>query len=163
MSNSLPACREVDIVTFRGNRTKSFARAFKTALNDQRSGRGPGPSRLESLLFTGHTGVSIDGGLTYFGFTPGFTSLPAYRMMDDLVNGQAVAGIVQDDTAVFGAAHGSGLKLLSLTIILPDPQFREFAKRLDGDARRVSIHMASLTGMEIVIARPGWNVSVCPC
>ena len=70
MSSNDPVCRTVTIIAFRGDRTRTVAIAFLQALDDEKNGRGSGPSALECLLFVGHAGVSTDGGATIYGFTP---------------------------------------------------------------------------------------------
>ncbi len=50
-------------------------------------------------------------------------------------NGDALPGIVRDDTAVFSAARNHGLVVLSFEVILPEPQFQEFGARLDGERK----------------------------
>src|SRR5262245_2337026 len=133
MNQNLPPCRTIEIIAFRGDRSRNFTAAVRSALNDQKKGHGVGPSRLECLLFIGHAGVSIDGGQTYFGFGPEVGRTPAWKLMRELGNGAAFPGRVNDDTVVFAAASSRGLTLLPMKIVLPEPIFQTFAQSLDGE------------------------------
>jgi hypothetical protein len=55
--------------------------------------------------------------------------------LDGLKNGDAFPGIVRDDTAAFTAGRSRGLVVRSFEVILPEPRFRDFAARLDGERR----------------------------
>jgi hypothetical protein len=77
MSRPAPACRSVTVVAFRGDRSRAFAAAILKALDDERTGRGPTLPAVEYLLFTGHTGVSLDGGSTVYGFNPTAAASPS--------------------------------------------------------------------------------------
>lgn len=136
MKGTLPACQEVEVISFRGDRSASFAKNIKAELNDQKNGRGTGPSRLDCVLFIGHAGVSIDGGTTYFGFGPDAHGSPLWQVMEDLKRGKALPGIVRDDTIIFAAARRRGLHLQSMKIILPDPAFQRFASTLDVERQK---------------------------
>jgi hypothetical protein len=135
MSSTSPACRTITVLAFRGDRSRTFATAFLNALDDEKNGRGPGPTSLECFLFAGHTGVSTDSGRTIYGFNPDGGSLPVWQVMDRLKNGDAFPGTVSDDTAVFAAARTRGLTVRSFEVILPDLRFREFEGRLDGERK----------------------------
>src|SRR5262249_59130390 len=104
---------------------------FKRGLDEQESGRGPGPTTLDCLFLVGHTGVSTDGGTTIYEFNPDPTGIPLWKLMEGLKNGDAYPGIVRDDTAAFSAAGRHGLVVMSFQVVLPDPRFREFQGRLD--------------------------------
>ena len=71
MSRSVPGCRSVQVTLFQGDRSGAFGARIKRKLDDQKKGRGPGPTALDGFLLAGHTGVSTDGGTTIFGFNPG--------------------------------------------------------------------------------------------
>lgn len=135
MSSTAPACRTVTVVAFRGDRSRPFAAAFQQKLQDEKHGRGPGPTPVECLLFAGHTGVSTDDGTTVHGFNPDGTGLAVWQLMEALKNGDAFAGIVTDDTAVFSSAATHGLTLVSFEVILPDPRFLKFRSDLDAERR----------------------------
>jgi hypothetical protein len=136
MSRTAPPCRTITVCAFRGDRSRTFAAAFLKALDDEKNRRGPGPTASECLLFAGHTGVSTDGGTTICGFNPEGGSLPVWQVMDNLKNGDAFPGVVRDDMAVFAAAQQHGLTVQSLEIILPDPRFQDFQRRLDGERKK---------------------------
>jgi hypothetical protein len=137
MSSTIPPCRTVTVFAIRGDRSRPFAAAFLKALDDEKNGRGRGPTVLESLLFTGHTGVSTDAGptKTIYAFSPDAGPAPVWQLLDGLKNGDAFPGVVRDDTAVFAAARKHGLTVLSFAVILPDLRFQEFQGRLDGERR----------------------------
>jgi hypothetical protein len=139
MNNPVPVCRAIKVVAFRGDRSRAFAAAFLRALDDEKSGRGAGPTILDSLLFAGHTGVSTDGGTTIYAFNPDAGGVPVWQLMDRLKNGDAFRGVVRDDTGVFSAALKHGLPVRSFEVILPDPRFQDLVRRLDGE-RRSSQH-----------------------
>src|SRR4029077_4790665 len=96
--------RTVTVHTFRGDRTSAFRQRVFGALDDERNGRGPGPSMTECLLFAGHTGVSTDADTTIYGFNPDGGRDPMWRVMDNLRKGRADPGGVPDDPAVFTPA-----------------------------------------------------------
>jgi hypothetical protein len=58
--NAVLPCRIITVVTFFGDRSHAFVRSFLRALDDEKNGRGPGPSRLDYLFYTGPMGVSTD-------------------------------------------------------------------------------------------------------
>jgi hypothetical protein len=80
-------------------------------------------------------GVSTDGA-TIYGFNPEGGRVPVWQMMDGLKNGLAFPGVVRDDTGVFAAARSRGLVVRSTLIVLPDPRFRDFQGRLDGERNK---------------------------
>jgi hypothetical protein len=137
MSSPTPACRTITVLAFRGDRSRVYAAAFLKALDDEKHGRGPGPTPLECLLFAGHTGVSTDLGTTIYGFNPDGGRMPVWQVMDHLKLGDAFPGVVTDDTAVFSGARKHGLTVQSFAVILPEPRFVDFEGRLD-DERKTS-------------------------
>src|SRR5947208_7149799 len=56
--SAVPRCRIATVHTYQGDRTSAFRRRIYGVLDDERNGRAPGPSGLDCLLLTGHTGVS---------------------------------------------------------------------------------------------------------
>jgi hypothetical protein len=135
MSSPAPPCRTINVVAFRGDRSRAFAAPFLRALDDEKNGRGAGPTLHDCLLFAGHTGVSTDGGTTIYGFNPDARHVPIWQLMDRLKNGDALPGIVRDNTAEFSAAQRRGLAVQSFEVILPDPQFQNFVSRLDEERK----------------------------
>jgi hypothetical protein len=121
------------VVAFRGDRSHGFAGAFLSALADERSGRGPGPTLLDCLLYAGHTGVSTDEGRTVYGFHPDSGGKPVWQLMDGLKQGDGFPGVVKDDTIVFATARARGLPLWSFEVIFPDPRFQAFQATLDAE------------------------------
>ena len=128
-----PICQTIRIVAFRGDRTRPFATAFQTKLDDEKSGVGPGPTIQECLLYAGHTGVSTDDETTIHAFNPEGTGVPMWQLLNRLKNGERFPGVVRDDTAVFEEARRRGLTLLSFDVILPDPEFHRFKAGLDDE------------------------------
>lgn len=124
------------IVAFRGDRSRTFASAFLKALDDERNGRGAGPTALDCLRLAGHAGVSTDAGTTINGFNPETGSAPVWQWRDRLKNGEAFPGTVREDTAVFAEASKHGLMVQSFDVILPEPLFQDFVGRLDGERRK---------------------------
>ena len=135
MSSTVPACRTINVVAFRGDRSRAFAAAVLGALDDEKNGRGPGASVLDCLLFAGHTGVSLDGGTTIYGFNPDGGGNPVWHLLNGLKNGDGFPGVVRGDTGVFTAAQNHGLQLLAFEVILPDPRFQDFQRALDAERR----------------------------
>jgi len=133
MSLSVPSCRTIRVTFFRGDRSGAFGARIKRQLDEQKNGRGPGPTALDCLLLVGHTGVSTDGATTIYGFNPDATGVPLWDLMERLKKGDAFPGIVTDDTAAFSAAASHGLIVMSYRIILPDPPFQDFRDRLDDE------------------------------
>jgi hypothetical protein len=66
--NAVPLCKIITVHTFRGDWTMPFRRRLFQALDDERHGRGPGPSQIDCLLFVGHTGLSTDTDRVIYGF-----------------------------------------------------------------------------------------------
>jgi hypothetical protein len=135
MSSPAPPCRTINVVAFRGDRSRAFAATFLRALDDEKNGRGAGPTLRDCLLFAGHTGVSTDGLITIHGFNSDGGHVPIWQLMDRLKNGDAFPGIVRDDTAEFSAARKHGLTVESFDVIRPDPRFQDFVIRLDGERK----------------------------
>ena len=135
MSTSPPLCRTATVFAFRGDRARPFVTQFLQALDDEKNLRGPGPTSLNCLLYAGHAGISVDSGLTIFGFNPDGSGMPIWQLMDGLKKGDAFPGIVRDDSQVFAAARQRPLPVVSFDIILPDPQFQKFKQTLDAERR----------------------------
>jgi hypothetical protein len=134
MSAAVPQCRIVTVHTFLGDRS-SFGRRVRKALEDAKNGRGPGPSPVECLLYSGHTGVSTDSDKVIYGFKPDMGTLPTWQVMERLRNGEAFPGVVTDDTHVFAAAEAQGLTVRTFDAILPDPGFRVFQRKLAAERK----------------------------
>lgn len=81
-------------------------------------------------MLAGHAGVSIDGGMTTWGFNPVAGGLPAWQVVFDLRNGKAFPGIVTDDSGIFTAASQQGLVIDAFEVLLPDPTFQLFVTTL---------------------------------
>src|SRR4051794_8167631 len=96
-----PFCRSIQIVSFQGDRSKPFATNFRQQLHDGRNGRNQGPNFVDCLLYAGHTGVSTDGGTTIYGFNPENGVKLPWQLVTELKRGNALPGIVTDDSAVF--------------------------------------------------------------
>lgn len=133
MNSPATPCRAVTVCVFGGDRSRVFARAFLAALDDERHRGAPGPGAVTCLLFTGHTGISTDGGTTVYGFNPNAGSSTTWEVFDRLKRGGAFPGVVTDDTAAFVAARGRGSVVHELNVLLPGPQFLEFLARLDAE------------------------------
>jgi hypothetical protein len=130
--STVPACRIVTIHTFRGDRSATHRERFHRALDDERKGRGPGPTVEECLLYAGHTGISTDAdqGVIY-GFNPRTGNTPIYQVLDVLSNRGAYPGEVRNDTAVFDAAAQRGLTVLRFDIALSPAIFAAFESKLN--------------------------------
>lgn len=136
MNSTIPSCRTLTVFAFRGDRTRAFAWAFLSALDEEKNSRGIGPTAVECLLFTGHAGVSIDRGTTIYGFNPDGLGLPVWQLMDRLRNGDALPGLVRDDTTAFREARNRGLMVHSFDVVLPQPRFQDFDGKLDGERKK---------------------------
>ncbi len=140
------------------------------------TGRGPGPSPLECVFLAGHAGVSTDAGATISGFHPDGGGLPAWQVVYRLRNGEALPGLVTDDTVLFTAARQHGLAVEAYDVLLPEPTFQLFRAALgrerqnsqysygfpdgDGDCNCITwierLGLPLLTGrMDEFIALPG--------
>ena len=135
MNQAAPPCRTINVFAFRGDHSRVFASAFQRALSAEKNGLGPGPSAEACLLFTGHVGVSIDGGSTIYGFSPDYSGIGVSDLMDGLKNGDAFPGVVRNDTIVFDAARKHGLILQGFEVFLPDSRFQDFIGALDAERR----------------------------
>ena len=135
MSMSVPRCRIVSVHTFGGDHG-AFGRQVRKALDDEKNGVGIGPSRLECLLYAGHTGVSTDSDNVIYGFNPDFGHVPIWQGMQSLRNGDAFAGVVVDDTQVFAEARKHRLKVQAFDLILPNPAFQDFELRLSTERKK---------------------------
>lgn len=133
MSGSPPKCRNVTVIAFYGDRTPAFANTIVTSLRDAQSGRGPGPSILDCLLFLGHAGVSLDGGATIWGFNPDAVGMATWEAIDVLRRGEALRGTVSNDSHVFVSAQNRGQAIASYDVTLPEPQFLDFEGKLDAE------------------------------
>jgi hypothetical protein len=131
--STVPICQIVTVHTFLGDRTPAFGQGFFTALDDERNGRGPGPSGLDCLLFTGHTGVSTEADKAICGFNADGGTDPIWQVIQRLRNGGAYPGVVRDDTAVFAASQQRGLTLLTFDIALSPSSFRAFQRKLTAE------------------------------
>jgi hypothetical protein len=88
-------------------------------------------------LYAGHTGVSVDSQPSViWGFNPSIGKAPLWQAMQDLLNGVAYPGIVNDDTQVFTRARKMRFKVLTFDVILPDPAFRDFEKKLNAERKQ---------------------------
>jgi hypothetical protein len=125
-----PLGRTITVHTFRGDRTAAFRQRLFRALDDEQNGRGNGPSMTDCLLFTGHTGISINAKQMIYGFNPNGGTAPIWQMVQQLRRGRAYPGIVRDDTGVFAAAQQHGLIILQFEIVLSLPSFRVFQRKL---------------------------------
>ena len=133
----MDACRIITVVTFSGDRSHPFVRTYLKALDDEKNGRGRGPSPLDCLLYTGHTGVSTDSRKVVYAFNPDAGNLLVWQVMDRLKRGEAFPGIVRDDTAVFASAAQHGLAIQSFDVLVSDPSFQRFQAIL-GDEQQQS-------------------------
>jgi hypothetical protein len=135
-ASKLPACRTVTVHTFRGDRTPAYVRSFYQGLDDQRKGVSSGPSRIDCLLYAGHTGVSMNGARTVYGFNPDIGKDPLWQALAKLRSGDAYPGIVLDDSNVFQAAQHHGVNVITADVVLPHPSFQEFERRLLAESRQ---------------------------
>jgi hypothetical protein len=134
MSTAVPPCRTVTVHAFGGDRS-AFGQRVRRALDDEKHGRGLGPSTVDCLLYAGHAGVSTDRDRAIYGFNPDIGGLPLGQAMERLRNGEAFAGVVSDDTHVFIAAARQGLNVLSFDVILPGASFQTFRRKLSAERR----------------------------
>ena len=136
MNSVDPTCRSVRIVAFRGDRSSQFASWFIQSVDDGVNARGPGPTRLECLFYAGHTGVSVDGGVSTYGFNPDGGMIGFPELITRLQRREAFPGIVLDDTAIFTAAQLRGLQRIEFEIVVPDPVFQSFSTTLDSERQK---------------------------
>lgn len=134
--NGLPICQVITVFTFRGDRTMAFRQRVFRALDDQRRGRGPGPSINDCLLFAGHSGLSADAGKIIYGFNPDGGVHPIWQVIQHLKSGGAYPGMVRNDTAVFARAKQRGLTILRFDVALPPRRFRTFHGKLNAELKR---------------------------
>ncbi len=134
--NAVLPCRIITVVTFLGDRSHAFVRSFLRAVDDEKNGRGPGPYRLDCLFYTGHMGVSTDGSKAVYAFNPDVGNLPVWQVMERLKRGEALLGIVRDDTAVFAAAVKHGLAIVSIDVLVPNASFQDFQAVLAAEQRQ---------------------------
>jgi hypothetical protein len=134
--SAVPQCRVVTVHLFRGNRG-ALGQGVRKALDDQRHGRGPGPTPADCFLYAGHAGVSVDSQPdVIWGLNPSIGKTPLWQAVQDLLNGNAYPGIVNDDTRVFAMARAKRLNVLTFDVVLPDPAFQEFEKRLNRERKQ---------------------------
>jgi hypothetical protein len=108
---------------------------FFRLLDDERQGRGSGPTAHQCLLYTGHTGISTDEDdpRVIYGFNPRIGNVPIWQAMDVLGAGGAYPGEVRDDSAVFAAAQQQRLTGLSYGIEFSPASFAAFLSRLNAE------------------------------
>ncbi len=135
LSTTAPQCRMVTVHTFQGDHSR-FGQRVRKALDDDMNGQGPGPSVVDCLLYAGHAGVSTDRDTIIYGFNPNVGKHPLWQAMYNLRNGDAYPGIVLDDSSVFAAAEQHGLTVLTFDVILPDPRFKAFQRKLNAERKR---------------------------
>lgn len=135
MTTTRPPCRSVLVFFFQGSRDRTFLRGFNDALDQQKNKGGPGPSALDCLLVLGHAGLSLDGGITIFGFNPDVQADPVWQAIGRLRNDASYPGVVREDTAVFAAARARGLNVKSFEVLLPEPGFLGFQARVDAERK----------------------------
>lgn len=131
MTPAPPKCQSIQVVAFGGDRSRAFALSFRRKLSDERNGTGPGPPAQECLLYTGHAGLSTDGGTSIFGFSPDVAGIPVWLLLHELRNGMRFRGVVNDDTAVFAEAARRSLPVATFEVVLPDPVFVGLRANLD--------------------------------
>ncbi len=136
MPNPLPVCLTVTVFAFRGNRSAAATAAFQKAWDDARAGVGPDLTPDQCLLHAGHAGVSVDAGVTIYGFNPDPIFHPMWKVLDLLQAGDALPGVVTDDTAVFKLAGLYSPPAMKFGVVLPAPDFRAFGRRLDTQRER---------------------------
>jgi hypothetical protein len=134
--NAVLPCRIITVVTFSGDHSHSFVKNYLRALDDEKNGRGPGPSRLDCVLYTGHTGVSTEGSKVVYAFNPDTGNLLVWQVMERLKRGEALPGIVRDDAAVLAAAAKRGLAIQSFDVLLPDASFQDVQAVLAAENRQ---------------------------
>jgi len=128
--STAPKCRTVTVHLFRGNRG-ALGRRIRKALDDQRHGREVELSRVDCLLYAGHTGVSVDPAPSViWGFNPDIGQTPLWQVMQHLRTGGAYPGIVTDDTQVFAAARKNRMTVLPFDVVLPEPAYQVFEQKL---------------------------------
>lgn len=133
--NAVPVCRIITVHTFQGDRTMAFGQRLFAALDDERHGRGPGPSQIDCLLFAGHTGLSTDTDKVIYGFNPDTGTDPLWQVMHRLRSGGAYPGVVRDDMVVFAAAQKHGLTVLRFEVALSPRSFQIFRRKLTAERK----------------------------
>jgi len=56
--------------------------------------------------------------------------------MQNLLNGNAYPGIVNNDTQVFASARIKRFNVLTFDVVLPDPAFQDFEKKLNAERKQ---------------------------
>jgi hypothetical protein len=141
--SAVPRCRVATVHTFQGDRTRAFRRRVYGALEDERNGRAPGPSGIDCLLLTGHTGASTDDDPAVYGFNPDTGKLPIWQAMQRLKSGGGFPGVVRDDTQVFSAAAKQGLIVLTFDVVLPEPGFLVFQGLLADEKKQSRYYLGA--------------------
>jgi hypothetical protein len=114
-----------------------MGKAFGRLSTINGNGRGPGPTPQDCLLYAGHTGVSVDSEPSViWGFNPSIGKTPLWQVMQDLLNGNAYPGIVNEDTQVFAIARTRRFNVLTFDVLLPDPAFQDFENKLKVERKR---------------------------
>jgi hypothetical protein len=137
--------------------------AIRHTLDDERTGIGPGPSELDCLLFAGHLGVSIDLGRTIFGFHPAIAGLAMWRAIDQLRNGGALPGVVQDDTGCSPRRMRAVATFCSSTLYFPTHGFKRFERLLTASGKSATTYTGSPTETVTATVSPSWSASDCRC
>lgn len=123
MSVTVEPCRRINVAAFRGDRSAAFFARFQRRQNDKDRGIGSGPTRSECLYDAGHAAISMDNGPTLHGFSPDRSGLTTRQLFDRLRNGDALPGVVSDDTQMFEDAVDDGLTVHTIEIVLPQSRF----------------------------------------
>ncbi|MBI3759606.1 MAG: hypothetical protein HY269_07620 [Deltaproteobacteria bacterium] len=134
MAQPLARCKVIKVLFFRGDRGpfgKGVYDALRSGLADPRQD----PTRLDCLLWAGHTGVSFDLGKTIYGFNPDGGRLRISEVINYLESGNSLPGVVIDDTGVFQAAAARTLEVLEFDIIVPPLTFDEFEQLVNVECK----------------------------
>jgi hypothetical protein len=131
----IPPCETIVVLVLRANRSRSLVKSFQQKLDDERAFR-PGPTVEECLHYLGHSGVSLDGGNTVYGFQPDSTGVPFWQLLSRLKSGDRVQGVVRDDTPVFKSAQSKGNTTYSFEIIFPLARYHDFQVVLDAERQK---------------------------
>jgi hypothetical protein len=82
-------------------------------------------------LYAGHTGVTLDSQpAVIWAFNPDIGKTPLWQAMQELRNGIAYPGVINDDTLVFAAARRTRRKVLTFEVIFPATAFQDFESKL---------------------------------
>jgi hypothetical protein len=81
--------------------------------------------------------VSVDSQPSViWGFNPSIGKTPLWQAMQHLLNGNAYPGVVNDDTQVFTTARKKRFNVLTFDVILPDPAFQDFERKLNAERKQ---------------------------